>query len=195
MEATKKVTIKKEHLISGISLAVTIALCVAGVFYWDYVSQVEHYGYLGAFIISILAGGTAIVPVPGVLIIFTLGSVLHPAIVGAVAGLGEAVGSIGVYLTGYGGQGTLKSINHRYVTKFTGWIHRRGSIAVFVMSAIFNPLFYPFTALAGMLRFGLVKFFLICWGGKTVKGMVVAYAGYFGLGLLLRWIGWIEVGI
>jgi hypothetical protein len=57
------------------------------------------------------------------------------------------------------------------------------------MSAIINPFFFPFTAVAGVVRFGLIKFFLLCWAGKTIKGMAIAYVGYFGLGSLLRWIG------
>ena len=189
MEVMKRRPAKKEYLVGGIALAITLALCVATIYYWDYVSEVQHYGYLGLFIISILAGGTVVVPVPGLLLVFTFGSVLNPAIVGTVAGLGEAIGSIAVYLTGYGGRTALQATDNQVVNKLTDWIRQRGSLTVFLMSAIFNPLFYPFTALAGMLRFGLVKFFFICWAGKAVKNMLVAYLGYLGLGSLLRWIG------
>lgn len=182
--------LKKRDLVIGIvALAVTLGLCVLVILYWDYIEQAGKYGYLGVFIISIFTGGTAIVPVPGILVVFTLGSVLNPAIVGASAGLGEAIGSIFIYLTGYGGQAALKKMNHRITNRFESWIHHRGAITVFIMSAIINPLFLPFTAVAGMVRFGLVKFFLLCWAGKTIKGMAIAYTGYFGLGSLLRWIG------
>ena len=68
-------------------------------------------------------------------------------------------------------------------------MQRRGSLTVFLMSAITNPLFYPFALTVGTLRFGLAKFFLLCWAGKTVKGIAIAHIGYFGLGYLLRWIG------
>ncbi len=180
---------KQEYLISAAALAVTLSLCAAVVIYWEYVSKAQQYGYLGVFIISIFAGGTVVVPVPGLLVVFTLGSVSNPAIVGALAGLGEAIGSLAIYLTGYGGHSTLKTINHRFTTKFEEWIRRRGSIAIFLMSVIINPLFYPFTAVAGMMRFGLFKFFILCWAGKTIKDMAVAYLGFLGLGSLLRWIG------
>jgi membrane protein DedA with SNARE-associated domain len=180
---------KREYIIGGVALALTIASCVAVVFYWDYIRQAQHYGYFGAFVISILAGATVFVPIPGILVVFTLGSVLNPALVGVVSGLGEAVGSIGIYLSGWGGQKAVQNLNHRYFAKFNDWIRNRGEIAVFLMSAILNPLFYPFTAIAGMLRFGLVKFFFICWGGKAVKNMAIAYLGYFGLRSILRWVG------
>ena len=187
--AAKTSSKKKEYIIGGVALALTIALCVAVIFFWEYVQRAQQYGYLGVFVISILAGGTVFIPVPGVLVVFTLGSVLNPAIVGVVSGLCEAVGSGGIYLSGYGGQKAAQNLNGRFFTKFSGWIRGRGAVSVFVMSAILNPLFYPFAAIAGMLRFGLVRFFFLCWAGKTVKNMMIAYAGYFGLRSLLRWVG------
>jgi len=189
----KRESRKREYIIGGVAIALTIASCVAVVVYWDYVSQASHYGYFGAFIISILAGATVFVPIPGVLVVFTLGSVLNPALVGIVTGLGEAIGSIGVYLSGWGGQKAIQNLNHNFVNRFTDWIRRRGEIAVFLMSAILNPLFYPFTALAGMLRFGLVKFFFLCWAGKAIKNTAIAYLGYFGLRSILKWIGVIGI--
>jgi membrane protein DedA with SNARE-associated domain len=180
---------KREYIIGALALALTIAACVAVVLYWDYIKQAEHYGYLGVFVISVLAGATVLVPIPGILVVFTLGSVLNPALVGIVSGMGEAVGSIGIYLSGWGGQKAVQNLNHKLVNRFVDWIRRRGEIAVFLMSAILNPLFYPFTAIAGMLRFGLVKFFFLCWGGKTIKNTIIAYMGFFGLRSVLRLVG------
>jgi len=185
----KRESRKKEYIIGGVALALTIACCIAVVIYWDYVRQAQHYGYLGAFVISILAGATVFVPIPGILVVFTLGSVLNPPLVGIVSGLGEAIGSIGIYLSGWGGQKAVQNINSKFLDRFADWIRRRGEIAVFLMSAILNPLFYPFTAIAGMLRFGLVKFFFLCWAGKSVKNIAIAYLGYFGLRSILRWVG------
>ena len=189
-EPQKKTSSKKrEYLIGGTALTFTLALCVAVIVFWDFVNEASHYGYLGVFIISIFAGGTVIVPVPGLILVFTLGSVLTPAIVGVVSGFGEAIGSVTIYLTGIGGRSTLKTLNNGAATKFENWLNRRGSLTVFIMSAIINPLFYPFAAMAGMLRFGLIRFFIFCFIGKTVKNTVIAYLGYLGLGSLLRWIG------
>lgn len=188
-EVAKGRSRKTDYIVSGLALAITLAVCVAVVVYWRYVIQAKQYGYLGAFVISVLAGGISLVPIPGLLAVFTLGSVLNPVIVGITSGLGEALGSVGVYLTGWGGQRAVRNLNERFYTRFQDLIHRRGSLAVFFMSAVLNPLFYPFTAIAGMLRFGLVKFFFVCWGGKSVKNIIVASLGYFGLGAILRWIG------
>ena len=179
----------KEIIIGVLALAITIAGCVAIVFYWDYISQVQQYGYIGAFIISALAGAFAFVPIPGILVVFTLGSLLNPALVGIISGLGEAVGSLVIYLTGYGGRVAVGPLNERFMARLRGWLESHGSFAVFFMSVILNPLFYPFTAIAGMLRFGLVKFFFLCWAGKAIKNMAIAGLGYLGLRTILRWVG------
>ena len=185
----KKPSKIKGYLISGAAFTVTIGLCCAVVIFWDDIQRAQQYGYVGVFIISIFAGGTVIIPVPGLLVVFTLGSILHPAIVGAVSGLGEAIGSMTIYLTGYGGHGTIKARTPGIASKFENWLNHRGGVSIFLMSSIINPLFYPFTIIAGMLRFGFLRFFLLCWGGKTVKNCAVAYVGYFGLGSILRLVG------
>lgn len=196
-------------------------LTVGIVYSWEEMRDVRSlasgYGYAGGFFVSIL-GGITIIPVPSLLVIFTLGGVLNPVYVGLVAGLGEAVGGITVYLTGAGGgaiwsrlqarhQETYEQprpsydivtpvqtrINSRWQTMYDRLarsIGRRGSsLLVFVVSAmIFSPYYFAGLA-AGTLHMGLRRFFLLSLAGKTVKGMMVAYAGYWGLHFLLKWIG------
>ncbi len=179
----------KELIVGIIALLITIIGCIAVVLYWDYISQVQQYGYIGAFVISVLAGALAFIPIPAILVVFTLGSLLNPFLVGIVSGLGEAVGSLGIYVTGFGGRVAVDSLNERYITKLKGWLEGHGSLTVFLMSVVLNPLFYPFTAMAGMLRFGLVKFFFLCCAGKSIKNTAIAGLGYIGLGTILRWTG------
>jgi membrane protein DedA with SNARE-associated domain len=190
--ATRKDSRIHDYLIGIVGLALTLALCALAIIYWDEVQDAGHYGYLGVSIISIFSGVTVLIPIPGLLVVFTMGSILEPSIVGACAGLGEAVGSIVIYLTGYGGHTViekLETIDQRFTAKFETWIRRRGDLTVFFMSSIINPLFFPFVAIAGAMHFGLTRFFLLCWAGKTIKGLGVAYLGYYGLGSILRWAG------
>jgi len=70
-----------------------------------------------------------------------------------------------------------------------GFIERKGSLTLFVLSAVINPFFYPAALAAGALRFGIRRYFLICWAGKTIKGLSVAYAGCGLLGVVLRMLG------
>lgn len=169
---------------------VTLTLCITVIHYWDYVREIRSWGYLGILIINVFAGATMIVPVPALPIVFTMGSILNPAAVGAAAGLGEAIGAIFIYLQGYGGRAIVPDVaKNRYVARLISWVERRGTIAVFMMSSVFDPFFYPVTVAIGMLKFQLWKFFLATWAGKTVKGMIVACLGYFGLGAILRAFG------
>ncbi len=180
---------RREAIIGGISLAVTIALSLLIIQHKSYIEEIAEWGYLGCFIINVLTNGTFIFPGFGIVITFTLGGVLNPAIVGAVAGIGEAIGATGAYFTGYAGRGLFRDSNSSLYLRFTNIIDRHGSKAIFFVSALLSPLFYPFAVFLGTLRFGWVRFFLATWAGRTAKSMTLAYLGYFGLGSILQWLG------
>ena len=216
-------TQKKEwrhYLLIGIGFLLTVLFVVAVVFFWEEM-RVEslgyQYGYAGGFLISLL-GGITLIPVPSLLVIFTLGGVLNPVYVGLLSGLGEALGGITVYLTGAGGgvvwsklwskgqtfddrpspgydivtpvQSKLRSRGQAFYNRLAGWVGRRGSSwLVFVVSAMVISPFYFAGLAAGSLHMGLKRFFLVSWAGKTVRGLIIAYAGYWGLYFLLQWIG------
>jgi len=176
-------------------------MAVAIVFYWDNIQEVGHYGYLGAFIISVFGGATYIAPVPMTPVVFSLGTVLKPSfapimgpvLVGAAAGLGETLGGLTIYMTGYGGGTVLVNSNRRRVqavySRILRWVEKRGALTLFILSATLNPFFYPAGLAAGALRFGIKRYFFICLAGKIIKGMTVAFAGYWGLGSILRTFG------
>jgi membrane protein YqaA with SNARE-associated domain len=180
---------KRELLLGGVSLLVTLALCALVIIYWEDVRHFSRYGYIGVFLVSVLAGVTVLVPVPSVFITFTLGAVLNPLLVGLIAGAGEALGSMGVYVTGLSGARAVHALDHGVMAKFRFWITTRGALSVLLMSAVFNPLFYPFTAIAGMMHFGWWRFFLLCLAGKVFKNIIVAGAGYYGIQAFLNAFG------
>jgi len=113
--------------------------------------------------------------------------------VGAAAGLGETIGALTIYMTGYGGGAAIASTKHGKVqavySRLSRWMERRGALVLFIFSAVVNPFFYPIAITAGATRFGLKKYILICIVGKTIKGITVAAAGYWGLGSILRALG------
>ena len=182
-------------------IVLTIAIAVAVVFYWKEVRALQGYGYAGAFLISLFGGATIIAPIPMTPVVFALGTVMRPSFapylgpvfVGAAAGLGETLGGLSIYMTGYGGGTPLANSGHSRLRatylRMMGWVERRGLLILFVLSAVVNPFFYPAALAAGALRFGIKKYFIICWVGKTIKGITVAAAGYWGLGGLLRMLG------
>ena len=193
MEQELKTGSAKTAYIVGITgIVVTSLMAVAVVYYWEYVQALEGYGYLGAFLISIIGGAIIVVPVPMLAVVFALGGVLTPYWVGIAAGLGETFGALTIYMTGHGAGTALFRSNGRLqgaYLRIMGVMERRGSLALFLLSAILNPFFYPAALAAGAMRFGVRKYFFITWAGKTIKGLTVAYAGYWGLRGLLRWLG------
>lgn len=180
------------YIVGILGALATFFMAVAVVYFYEFVRTLEGYGYLGAFGISILGGATIIVPVPMLVVVFALGGVLTPYWVGVAAGLGETIGALIIYMTGYGGGTALMyssgKIQSAYL-RMMKLIERRGSLALFILSAVLNPFFYPAALAAGASRFGIKRYFFICLVGKTVKGFTVAYAGYYGLRGILRMLG------
>jgi membrane protein YqaA with SNARE-associated domain len=185
-----------------LAIGLTFGLALAVVFYWQSFQEQSSYSYLGLFVICIVGGATVLIPVPSLAVQFTMGAVLNPAVVGAIAGLGSAIGGTIIYLFGRGGrkifhkdefgQTEYKNFVGRWTSRIMGWAQRRGSLVIFLMSAVLNPFFFPIAFAIGASRFKMWKFFLMCWAGNTVKSMMIAYLGFYGLGAIFNAIG-IEV--
>jgi len=183
---------KAAWYMTGLSIGLILGLTALAIVFRDDLRDLESFGYAGAFVISIMSGGTVVVPVPGLPVIFALGGVLpFPFLVGIAAGLGEGLGSFNFYMAGRGGRSlvTEKHRRNRFFSKVDGWMTRRGGLTLFLASAIFNPLFSVVAATAGLMRMSPWKFYLFCAAGKAVKGTYVAYLGAFGLGFVLDRLG------
>ena len=190
----KKGSAKTAFILGIVGVVATFLMAGAVIYYWEFVRGLRVYGYLGAFLISILGGATIIVPVPMLAVVFALGRVMeHTWLVGLANGLGETLGALTIYMTGYGGGSAFYYSTHGKLhdayERLIGLMERRGSLTLFLLAAVLNPFFYPAALAAGALRFGVKKYFIITWVGKTIKGMTVAYAGYWGLRELLRMLG------
>jgi len=193
-QEVKKGSLKTAYILGIVGVVATLFMAIAVVYFWEWVQALEGYGYLGAFLISILGGATIIIPVPMLAVVFALGGVMkYTWLVGAAAGLGETVGALTIYMTGYGGGAALYNSKHGKIQaayeRLMKLMEQRGSLTLFLLASVLNPFFYPAALAAGALRFGIRKYFLICWAGKTIKGMTVAYVGYYGLRGLLRMLG------
>ena len=168
----------KRKLIPLLILFLVVAITVCLFLCRDKVVQLGNYGYLSAFLISLIANATIILPFPGIVILFALGATFNPVLVGLAGGIGAAIGEMTCYLLGYSGRGVVENI--RFYDKAVQWLKKWGVLAVFVFAL--TPL--PFDVLgiaAGVLRFPFWKFFVACWCGKTIL--------YVGIFLAAAW-GW-----
>lgn len=137
--------------------------------------KIKPYGYLGIFVLTLLSDATVIVPFPGLMGIFVAGGFLHPVLIGLVGGLGSALGELTGYLAGYGGRAVIE--DRAAYTKLEKWMQRNGTLTIFLLSVIPNPVFDMAGIAAGMLKFPLWRFLLACWLGKALKFTAIAFAG------------------
>ena len=178
-KAPKRLFLSREQY-TRILLIVIVLAVTAGIFVFrDRVSNLQGYGYLGAFLISLVSSATIILPIPGLALIFALGDAYNPFLIGIAAGAGSALGEITGYMAGYSGQIVLK--NNKTYLRMERWMKRRGSIVIFVLAFVPNPVFDLAGAAAGVLRYPLWKFLIVCFLGKTPKSILVALAGAWTL--------------
>jgi uncharacterized membrane protein YdjX (TVP38/TMEM64 family) len=173
----------KDLLSRRLYLRILMVLMVVGItssifVYRGQIEDLQTYGYLGAFLISMIAAATVILPVPGIVLIAALGSLYNPALIGLAAGAGAALGEITGYMAGYSGQIVVQ--NSRIYARLEEWMRRWGLVVIFLFSLIPNPFFDLAGAVAGVLRFPLWKFLIICFFGKALMNMGVAYLGGWG---------------
>ena len=85
------------------------------------------------------------------------------------------IGELSGYTAGFGGQIAINRWK-RYA-QIERWMKKHGGLTIFFVSAIPNFFVKLATVAAGALRYPLWRFFIFCWGGKTVKSLCFAFAG------------------
>ena len=150
----KKWTWPSEKYIAIIAILTIVLLAVLVVCFWDNIKHLQNYGYAGAFIVSLLGSATVIIPVPALAAVFALGGVLHyPFLVGIAVGLAEPIGELTGYMAGRAGHTTFKNRHAAMFVRTQDWMTRRGSLFLFLMSAVPNPFFDLAGVAAGAIRY------------------------------------------
>lgn len=169
----------RERYLQLLALLFVLTLCTVLLLHREKVAELEIYGYLGVFLISLITCSSIVVPVPGWIMVATLGAILNPVLVGIVSGVGGTIGEMTGYLLGYGGQLAIDNVG--IYPRMVQWMKRWGSITIFILALIPNPLFDVAGAAAGLLRFPLWKFLLFGAAGRIPKHIFFAYIGAWGL--------------
>ena len=183
----KKGWFKKRIIpVSAVLLAVGITTVLF--LYRDQVSQLGDYGYLGAFVVSLISCATVILPVPGLVVLFALGASLNPVLVGLVGAAGGTIGEMTGFMVGYGGRGVVQSGGQMY-TRVENWTKRWGAWAIFAFASVPLPVFDVAGVVAGALGYPLWKFLLVGWVGKSIKYVILVVVGAWGWEAVLRYFG------
>ena len=178
---------QRQNLIRALVFCLIIALSVFLFLIRDQAPQLARYGYPGIFILSVLANATIILPAPGILFVFAMGAVFNPVGVALAAGAGAAIGELAGYLIGYSGQPVVEKVDMYH--KLLIWMeaHRLLSyLAIFLLAFVPNPLFDLAGVAAGTLKIPVVSFLFFTFLGKTLKMLLLAYAGASSLNWLLK---------
>jgi len=156
-------------------------------FYGSLFALLQAYGYLGAFLISVLGSLIPFLPVPYLVPIVLMAKTLDPLLLGVVAGVGGAVGKLTSYGLGRFGRKFLGEERRKKMNVLGKAIGKYGALAVFLFALTPLPddvVYIP----VGLTGLNMAKFMFANMLGKIVLSWIVAYTGrlYFDLaGLFL----------
>jgi len=186
----------RKRIIPLLALLLVIVISVGLFFYGrnpEIVAELKSYGYLGAFLISLI--GNASILLPGIvlpilsglsIVLYPIVGLVGPIMIGLAGGAGAAIGEIVGYMAGYSGRGIVE--NNKLYERLVGWVRRWGTIAIFIFTLV--PLFFDLVGLAaGALRFPLWKFILVCWVGRTLLYLVFVVLAALGWKAVLPYFG------
>jgi len=175
-------------LLIGVLLLLT-GFAIAFFYFSANVESLKSYGYAGLFLINVIGAASILLPSPAAASVFGGGALLNdflgvPAFVwvGLVAGLGEAIGEFSGYAAGYGGRILIEG--RPAYARIQGWMERRGTITMFLMSTIPNPLFDVAGLAAGAVQMPVGRFFVAVLAGKVIKDTWMAAVGGVGVSVL-----------
>ena len=165
--------------ILGSVLITAVVLLVPLIFRVDY-ARLGNFGYLGVFLTTLLSSATLFFPSPTLAAACIGGVFLFPPLVGLLAGVGATLGELSGYMAGYGG--SALAVRSRYYERIRRFVDRYGLFAILVFALIPNPLFDLAGIAAGVTRIPLWAFLVVCFLGKTVRFILIAYLCRLGYG-------------
>jgi membrane protein YqaA with SNARE-associated domain len=185
-EVAPHATSRRERLARLLAIAVVIVITLAIWRVADSLERFKLWGYPGIFVVSFLGNATVILPAPSLALVFAMGGVLNPLLVGLVAGPAEALGESTGYLAGYSGRAVIE--NHRMYEWLKDWMQRNGALTTFILSVVPNPFFDLAGIAAGVLHYPYLRFLFFCWLGKSIKTTAFAFAGAYSLAFFERFL-------
>lgn len=168
---------KKEKVIKYLMILGSVLISGIIIYFQNDLAKLQGYGILGILLISILGNATVVIPAPVILTAFIGGSIYNPVVVGLVVALGATIGELTGFMAGIGGQVAIT--NHKHFQKIEKWMTKSGSLTIFVLAAIPNPLFDLAGVFAGATNYPMKKFLLATLLGKSVKFLTVALMGRY----------------
>jgi len=155
----------------------TIALTIGLPFIpGDLVGRLGAYGYLGVFLLTLLASASIVLPSSALGVAALAGKTLNPWLVGFVGGVAAGLGEITGYMAGLGGSSlAARSRFYPYVER---WVRRWGALTIVTLAFIPGPIIDLAGIAAGAMRMPFRRFLSACLFGKVVRFIAVAWIGH-----------------
>ncbi|HNT75484.1 MAG TPA: VTT domain-containing protein [Anaerolineae bacterium] len=144
-------------------------------------------GYLGAFLMAWIGSTTVLLPIPHLAFTFTMGSLFVPWWIGICAGFGDSLGELWGYLAGYAVEDLVD--RWKVYPRIEAWVRKHGELVIFLMGIVPMPLFDMAGMAAGATGMPIWRFYLATWSAKTIKAIVFAWAGHYGIEWLAEVLG------
>lgn len=190
----------------AVLIAVSLAIGISILRFSPEPGELDKYGYLGAFLLTLICSATILFPTPGFIVIFAM--VVNPVfswpLVALAAAVGGGLGESTAYFAGYGGKVIIAPEKSKRYKRAMEWTRRYGGITIFLFSlAPFLPFDLAGLA-AGAMRYPFWKFLTATLAGRLIRSFVECYLFYLGWriwpafsGFLgtLAWWGWVIIGI
>ncbi len=164
-------------------IILTIAIVALAIYFSSNIAQFRKYGYLGAFVISVVSSATIIFPTPGWIAIVVMSRYLNPYLLGLTAGIGSALGQMTGYLAGEGA-GDILGDRIKEAKDIRALVEKYGLLAIFVLAFIPDPLFDIAGIASGALRIPWWQFFLACAAGRVLRYVLLAMVGAYTFGMV-----------
>jgi membrane protein DedA with SNARE-associated domain len=162
-------------------------------------SLVTTFGYVGIFFASLIGNASIILPLPSAVLIFLGGKFLNPLVVGIVAAVGGSIGELTAYALGAGGGylakkrknkkeiRKMKKKNSDWFVRANKWFkNHNGFVIVFIFSVL--PLPHDVIGIiCGAIKYDVKKFFLATLLGRLIMYTIIAYAGFYGLDIIMNY--------
>lgn len=149
------------------------------------------YGYLGAFLVSLITNLTVIFPIPGELAMMAAATIYSPLWIGVVWSVGAVLGEISGYLVGFWGRAIIKQKYFERYKRAELWLERYGALTLFIFALAPFLIFDLVGIIAGGLRYPFWKFLLACWAGRLIRSIGWSYLGWSLYQWLESWFPWL----
>jgi membrane protein YqaA with SNARE-associated domain len=181
----------KEYAFRMAMLAFVVGFIVFATVLWltDSLS-IENAGYGGVWIVSFIAAGSIVLPIPGPAVVCFAATPdlgMTPMMIGLVSATAEALGEMTGYMAGLSGRSLLE--RNRFYPKVRRLVMKRGGIILFFGAVVPNPLFDVIGIAAGSIGYPVKRFIAVVFVAKLIKSTSIAYACLWGIDWIMGLFG------